>query len=89
MPEVQIRCPIGPKRLFMKLQLSDNEEDKPRTVPDLNLLELACSDCARTARKSNGQIFRILHRYWMTGEMAETVVVYEDGSEKVEPSAGQ
>lgn len=84
MPELEIRCPWGPQRLFMKMLLSDNDEDKPRTIPDLNLMELACSDCARTRRKSDSDVFRVLHRYAIDGALMENVVVLKDGTSVVE-----
>jgi hypothetical protein len=60
-----------------------SDEDRPRVVPDLNLLEVACSDCAKQLRKSNSAVYRILHRFDLTGELVESVTVYEDGSEEI------
>jgi hypothetical protein len=84
MPEVEVRCPVGPQRLFMKLLLSDDENEKPRTIPELNLMELACSDCARFQRKNNQDVFRVLHRYDITGCLAENVIQYNDGTDVIE-----
>lgn len=78
--EVAIRCPNGPQRLFLKMLV---DGDSPKVVPGMNLMELACSDCARSYRKSGKDIFRVLHRYWINGELSETVVQFEDGTDRV------
>lgn len=78
--EVMIRCPNGPQRLFLKMLV---DGDSPKVVPGMNLMELACSDCARSYRKSGKDIFRVLHRYWINGELSETVVQFEDGTDRV------
>jgi hypothetical protein len=78
--EIQIRCPNGPQRLFMKL-LSTGE--RPTVVPDLNLMELACSDCARQMKKTDKDIFRVLHRYAIDGSLVESVIVWIDETETV------
>lgn len=83
MPEVEIRCPEGPQRLFMKLRLSDDPIERPHVVPGLNLMELACSDCARGYRKRHPEVFRVLHRYSIDGELVESIIQYRDGSEAI------
>jgi hypothetical protein len=83
MPEIEIRCPEGPQRLFMKMRLSDNPDERPYIVPGLNLMELACSDCARVCRRGDSEVFRVLHRYAIDGELVESVVQYKDGSEVI------
>jgi hypothetical protein len=83
MPEVEIRCPEGPQRLFMKMRLSDNADERPHIIQGLNLMELACSDCARAYRKRDPEIFRILHRYAIDGDLVESIVQYKDGSEVI------
>lgn len=71
--EVEVRCPIGPQRLFAKLRLSG---DRP-TVTDDNLMEMSCQDCKRRHLRSNGRpVDRVLHRYNIVGELVETEVVY-------------
>lgn len=82
--ELAIRCPNGPRRLFMKLLLSDNEQERPKNIPGLNLLELACTDCARARRKKGEDVFRVLHRYAIDGSLAESVIQYEDGKDVIE-----
>lgn len=48
-----------------------------------NLIEQACSDCARALRKERPDVFRVLHRYSLLGNLVETSVVYDDGREFV------
>lgn len=80
MPEVEVRCPSGPQRLFLKMLV---EGEQPKVVPGMNLMELACSDCARSYRKQGQDVFRVLHRYWVDGSLSETVLQLEDGTGKV------
>ncbi len=80
MRETEIRCPRAPNRLFMKM-ITDGE--KPLVVSGLNLMELACSDCARSRRKRGEDVFRVLHRYFVNGALAETLIQYEDGTVKL------
>jgi hypothetical protein len=77
MLETEIRCPNVPNRLFMKM-ITDGE--KPVVISGLNLMELACSDCARSRRKRGEDVFRVLHRYFINGELCESVIQYEDGT---------
>lgn len=71
MTTVEIRCPVGPRRLFSKLLVSG---EKPQVVEG-NLIEFACDECKRTLRQQQtGQITRVLHRYNLAGELVETIV---------------
>ena len=65
---VEIRCPVGPKKLLGRLS-----PQKP-VISD-NLVELACSDCARTLRKQGRDVLRVLHRYDLAGALVESEVV--------------
>jgi hypothetical protein len=40
------------------------------------LLELACNDCARAARRAGDPVARVLHRVNILGELVETLVVH-------------
>jgi hypothetical protein len=71
MKTVEIRCPVGPRKLLSKLIL----EKQVPSVVDGNLLEMACYDCARTARIHNPDVLRVLHRYNLVGELIESVEV--------------
>lgn len=67
---VEIRCPIGPKRLLSKLLI---EGERPTITPG-NLIEFACSDCKRTLRSQGESVYRVLHRYDLSGALVETLV---------------
>lgn len=68
--EVEVRCPVGPKRLLSKLRLSGEE---PHYTND-NLIEFACDDCRRWyQRNGHPEVRRVLHRYNFLGEIVETV----------------
>lgn len=69
-----MRCPWGPRRLLMKL-IQDGERPQ---LTDGNLLELACSDCKRTMRRSGDPVTQVLHRYNLLGEMIESVVLKDE-----------
>lgn len=73
---VEVRCPQGPKNLLMKMR-RDPDAGPPR-VNDGNLLELACRDCTRHAKRQMQQAglgteFRILHLFTFDGEFVESI----------------
>lgn len=70
METVEVRCPVGPRRLLSKLLLAGGT---PQVVSG-NLIEFSCSDCTKQARVKNPAVFRVLHRYDLTGELVESVV---------------
>lgn len=70
MPEVQIRCPEGPRRLLAKARLVG---DRPH-VTDGNLIEFYCNDCTRSRRRKDPAVSRVLHRFDLTGTLVESVV---------------
>lgn len=69
---VEIRCPVGPRKLLSKLIL---ENKKPHITND-NLIEFACFDCCRAARRKHPEVVRVLHRYNLVGELVESEEVY-------------
>lgn len=70
--EVEIRCPLGPRKLFAKLRLAG--VSTPVTVD--NLIEMACQDCRRRIRNEEGRdVQYVLHRFNIAGELVETVEV--------------
>lgn len=71
MPTIDIRCPEGPKKLLMKLQING---ERP-TYTDGNLIELSCDHCKSTLRKQGLRLSRVLHRFDLAGELIETEVV--------------
>lgn len=77
---VEVRCPVGPQKLFTKLKLG---EEFGRYLPN-NLLEISCSDCTRRLRDvSRTRFIRVLHRYNFVGELIVTVGVDGEGAEEV------
>lgn len=66
----EVRCPVGPQRLFLKLVEASEE---------LPILELACGDCARRLKRQGLDVVRVLHRYTVSGELIETIVIGELG----------
>lgn len=67
---VDIRCPVGPKALLMKLRQSG---EAPKYSPD-NLLEISCRDCTRNARQFDGGVKRVVHRFDLSGQLIESAV---------------
>jgi hypothetical protein len=68
---VEVRCPVGPQKLFTKLRLG--EESHQYIHPD-NLIEVTCSDCSRRLSRDSGRRQRVLHRFDFAGEFVETAV---------------
>lgn len=73
---VEVRCPIGPQRLFTKLKLG---EEFATYVQPGNLIEFTCSDCARRLSREQERALRVFHRFNFIGELVQTTV--EDRSE--------
>lgn len=71
MPTIDIRCPEGPRKLLMKLQING---EKP-TYTDGNLIELSCDHCKATLRRRRMAVTRVLHRFDLAGELIETEVI--------------
>lgn len=68
---VELRCPVSPRRMFARW-FSTGEA----TIVEGNLIEVACSECRRSARLlAGGEPTRVLHRYNVLGECVETEVV--------------
>lgn len=70
MTTVEVRCPVGPKKLFTKLKLG---EESATYLPN-NLIEFTCGDCARRIGRETGVPFRVFHRFNFIGELIETHV---------------
>ena len=69
---VEVRCPLGPQRLFTKLRLG---LETHRYIQPDNLIEFSCSDCARRHLREHQQLARVFHRYNFVGELIATLVV--------------
>lgn len=73
---VEVRCPVGPRRLFAKFRLDGGTS--PRITAD-NLIEFSCPDCTRVLRKKQSDVGRVLHRFNFFGEIVESEIVsYKD-----------
>lgn len=71
METVEIRCPVGPRRLLSKLLMAG---EQPKHAEG-NLIEFACDDCKRELRKRRTDtIVRVLHRYNLAGVLVETII---------------
>ena len=66
---VEVRCPIGPQRLFTKLRLG--EITYRYLMPD-NVIEFLCSDCGRRLSTQERKV-TVFHRFNFAGELVETV----------------
>jgi hypothetical protein len=68
---VEIRCPVGPQKLFTKLRLG---EESARYMRPANLIEFTCRDCARSTSRELGTPMQVFHRYNFLGELVETAI---------------
>jgi hypothetical protein len=68
---IEVRCPLGPRKLFTKLQLG---EEAARYVQPDNLIEFTCADCARRITRQHQQPVRVYHRFNFIGELIETLI---------------
>ena len=73
---VELRCPVGPRRLLAILRQSG----EPIRVVSGNLIEFACADCRREQRRQGQAPEYVLHRFDVAGDLVETVVV--DGTNR-------
>lgn len=73
---VEVRCPVGPRRLFTKLKLG---EEFGRYVNDVNLIEFTCSDCAKHYNTPYTRYW-VYHRFNFLGELISTSVEVRDWS---------
>lgn len=78
MTTVEVRCPVGPQKLFIKLKLG---EEFGNYVPDSNLIELTCSDCRRRVSREMNTPVRVFHRFNFLGELITTTVVQQQGAD--------
>jgi len=63
---VDLRCPVTPQRLFARLMEA--------SIVEGNLIEVACGDCRKTARRMGQNVVLVLHRYNLLGECVETEI---------------
>jgi hypothetical protein len=65
---VEVRCPVGPQKLFTKLKLG---EEFGKYLPN-NLIEFTCQDCAKAHRKKTNDFVRVFHSFNFIGELINT-----------------
>ncbi len=70
MTTVEVRCPLGPRKLFTKLKLG---EEFGKYLPN-NLIEFTCSDCAKRIGRERQQRVRVYHQFNFVGELICTHV---------------
>lgn len=70
MNTVEVRCPVGPQKLFTKLKLG---EEFGKYLPG-NLIEFTCSDCAKRLGRERGQRLRVYHSFNFIGELVRTSI---------------
>lgn len=70
--ELELRCPIGARRLFARMRLSG---ERPSFVHPDNLIEFSCYDCRHAMQRRGRSVKRVLHRYDLAGELIETLYV--------------
>jgi len=76
---VEVRCPVEweapngecrPGKLLLKLRLTG---ETPTYVHPDNLIELACDECKRRAKKAGYPVGRVLHRFDLSGTLICTL----------------
>lgn len=70
MTEVEVRCPVGPRKLFTKLKLG---EEFAQYLPN-NLIEFSCQDCSRRISRDRQGRVRVFHSFNFIGELINTRV---------------
>lgn len=66
---VEVRCPVGPRRLFTKLKLG---EEHARYIHPDNLIEFTCYDCSRRLSQERQRPTRVFHRFDFIGDLIES-----------------
>jgi hypothetical protein len=68
---IDLRCPVGARNLLGKVVAAGGRAQ----VNDDNLLELACRDCTRMARRVDSNIAHVVHRFNVLGHLVESVAL--------------
>jgi hypothetical protein len=72
---VEIRCPVGPKKLFAKFRLEGGTS--PHVTED-NLIEFACYECKKTEQRRDSSVSQVFHRFNFFGELVETAIAHDE-----------
>lgn len=68
MHEIEVRCPVGPQRLFFKMKAIG---ETPKITSD-NLIEVACADCRKALAREGHKVGRVIHCYNILGELVNS-----------------
>jgi hypothetical protein len=68
---IDLRCPVGARALLGRVVAAGGSA----RVNSDNLLELACRDCTRMARRHDPNIAHVVHRFNVLGDLVESVAV--------------
>jgi hypothetical protein len=69
--EVEMRCPVTPRRLFGKIRSGEATIDR-----STNTIQFACDDCRTVQRRMGEQdVARVLHEFDMMGRCVDTRIV--------------
>lgn len=71
-----LRCPEPTGKLLARVRTEGK-------VTDGNLIELHCKTCSRDIKNEEPNVRHVLHRFYLDGTPAETVIVYFDGKSVV------
>lgn len=69
---VEVRCPVGPRKLFTKLKLG---EEVAVHVEHGNLIEFSCGDCSRKLTREIGEPRKVFHQFNFIGDLVKTIIL--------------
>lgn len=67
---VEIRCPVGPRKLFIRLKLGEEFA----TITPGNCMEITCWDCAKRVGRERQKRVRVFHSFDFAGDLISTRV---------------
>lgn len=70
METIEVRCPVGPRRLFFKMR----QAGETPVISEDNLIEVACADCRKALREKGVNVGRLIHCYDLAGELVKSYV---------------
>ena len=72
---VEVRCPLGNKRLFGKLLVDPALKELSPRIVEGNLVEFACAECRKLLASKGEDVARVLHQYNIMGELVRSRLV--------------
>lgn len=73
---IDLRCDRDPRRLFAKIRTNG---EKPPSITEGNLFEVACRDCAKVMREQYTTLKQVFHRFDAAGTLVETEAIDHNG----------